>query len=75
MIFARPLLLLSLPILAFGAKRQVSSDTFELFAYGEGLGGLALFNSGGKLAISKWSGALTLYRICLCWKSAVFEQF
>ncbi|KAH7135803.1 hypothetical protein B0J11DRAFT_611673 [Dendryphion nanum] len=47
MFFARYFLSLSLPFLALGAKRQSATDTFQLYAYGEGLGGLPVFNAGG----------------------------
>ncbi|KAF2469247.1 uncharacterized protein BDR25DRAFT_228861 [Lindgomyces ingoldianus] len=37
----------SLPFAAFGAQRRATPESFQLYAYGDGLGGLPMFHADG----------------------------
>ncbi|KAF2018093.1 hypothetical protein BU24DRAFT_449625 [Aaosphaeria arxii CBS 175.79] len=48
MLFGTLAVISSLPLLAFGARfKRATPESFGLYAYGDGLGGIPLFYSGG----------------------------
>lgn len=45
---AQVALLLGLPFVASAVQKRATPESFMLYAYGEGLGGLPMFNADGK---------------------------
>lgn len=48
MSLAKKLLFASLPLVAAGSLKRATPSSFQLYAYGNGLGGLPMFNADGR---------------------------